>query len=173
MPGYTISPISISTGVYIIFSSYFWISQIYCIKSAEIAIAPKVIPSINGTIGFPPFFAVVVLLISPELPWPYYILAKGLTSSFSHQSESPLSDRSPFGNIYFSSFFDRFVFFCFSVSETYDTTLILAKSVQIEKIRHSLRGFRHSFIEKGWQIVYLVREEQKSKLWMIPGANRI
>ncbi len=41
---------------------------IYCINSAEIAIAPKVIPSINGTIGFPPFFAVVFLLISSELP---------------------------------------------------------------------------------------------------------
>jgi len=54
MPGYTISPILISTGVYIIFFLLRLNFPIYCINSAEIAIAPKVIPSINGTIVFPP-----------------------------------------------------------------------------------------------------------------------
>ena len=31
----------------------------------------------------------------------------------------------------------------------YTYFFLLVKSVQIEKIRHSLGGFRHSFIEKG------------------------
>ena len=54
-----------------------------------------------------------------------------------------------FHNPYKMELSEKALFFCFFVSETYDTTLIRAKSVQIEKIRHSLGGFRHSFIEKG------------------------
>ncbi len=41
------------------------------------------------------------------------------------------------------------------------------------KIRHSLGGIRHSFIEKGWQMDYGGFAGTKSELWMIPGAHRI